>query len=76
MTQNDIGKYWRHLETNPSKMVPEFSQQNPPSTGARLIIRGEARYAWLHGIAWRKTDCVDEGSSVETPFSKPKVTRK
>jgi hypothetical protein len=74
MIQNDIGKYWRLI-------LPKWFQNSPNkirqiSTGARLIIRGEARYEWLHGIAWRKTDCVDEGSSVETPFSRPKVTRK
>lgn len=26
-----------------------------------LVMRGEARYAWQHGIAWRKTDCQDTG---------------
>lgn len=29
-----------------------------------LILRGEARYAWQHGIAWRKTDCLAPGQVV------------
>lgn len=37
----------------------------------RLIITGEARYAWLHGIAWRKTDCLEEGTMVERIISRP-----
>ena len=38
----------------------------------RLIITGEARYAWLHGIAWRKTDCLEEGTMVgRVFFSRP-----
>lgn len=35
---------------------------------SRLIITGEARYAWLHGIAWRKTDCIEEGASLASTF--------
>lgn len=26
-----------------------------------FILTGEARYAWQHGIAWRKTDCLAAG---------------
>eukprot|EP00928_Gymnodinium_smaydae_P017200 TRINITY_DN16574_c0_g1_i1.p1 TRINITY_DN16574_c0_g1~~TRINITY_DN16574_c0_g1_i1.p1 ORF type:complete len:399 (+),score=78.86 TRINITY_DN16574_c0_g1_i1:68-1198(+) len=29
-----------------------------------LVLRGEARYAWQHGIAWRKTDCLEDGRVV------------
>lgn len=29
-----------------------------------LILRGEARYRWQHGIAWRKTDSIVEGEAV------------
>eukprot|EP00747_Dinoflagellata_sp_TGD_P189661 gnl/TRDRNA2_/TRDRNA2_50244_c0_seq1.p1 gnl/TRDRNA2_/TRDRNA2_50244_c0~~gnl/TRDRNA2_/TRDRNA2_50244_c0_seq1.p1 ORF type:complete len:371 (+),score=65.39 gnl/TRDRNA2_/TRDRNA2_50244_c0_seq1:169-1281(+) len=31
----------------------------PPNS--LLVMKGEARYAWQHGIAWRKTDCLNEG---------------
>ncbi|CAE8643053.1 unnamed protein product, partial [Polarella glacialis] len=40
----------------------EASQKNvwlPPNS--LLVMSGEARYAWQHGIAWRKTDCLEEG---------------
>merc|ERR1719277_657478 len=29
-----------------------------------LLLTGEARYAWQHGIAWRKTDCLAPGEVV------------
>lgn len=29
-----------------------------------LILRGEARYVWQHGIAWRKTDALVDGEVV------------
>jgi len=33
-------------------------------TNSLLIMRGEARYAWQHGIAWRKTDCINDGQTL------------
>merc|ERR1719401_180619 len=29
-----------------------------------LVLRGEARYAWQHGIAWRRTDHLADGEVV------------
>merc|ERR1712176_947260 len=29
-----------------------------------LLLRGEARYAWQHGIVARTTDCISEGEIV------------
>merc|ERR1740121_1156935 len=30
-----------------------------------LILRGEARYAWQHGIAWRRTDCISDREVIQ-----------
>lgn len=29
-----------------------------------IVLRSEARYAWQHAIAWRKTDCLSEGEAM------------
>eukprot|EP00927_Polykrikos_kofoidii_P073803 TRINITY_DN69828_c0_g1_i1.p1 TRINITY_DN69828_c0_g1~~TRINITY_DN69828_c0_g1_i1.p1 ORF type:complete len:374 (-),score=62.01 TRINITY_DN69828_c0_g1_i1:49-1170(-) len=58
-----MGKHHR-LEPPPSNVDSSPPIQKnvwlPPNS--LLLLRGEARYAWTHGIAWRKTDCITEGT--------------
>jgi len=59
-----VGKHHR-LAPPPPEDGSKVIQKNvwlPPNS--LLILRGEARYAWQHGIAWRKTDCVAEGQVI------------
>lgn len=50
--------------------LPPHSENHAPHknvwlpANSLLIMRGEARYAWQHGIAWRKTDCIDDGQTI------------
>merc|ERR1711953_610428 len=52
-----MGKHHRMAPPPPETL--QQVQKNvwlPPNS--LLVIKGEARYAWTHGIAWRKTDCL------------------
>ncbi|CAK9065846.1 Alkylated DNA repair protein ALKBH8 homolog (Alpha-ketoglutarate-dependent dioxygenase ALKBH8 homolog) (AtALKBH8) [Durusdinium trenchii] len=57
-----MGKHHRMAPATPSAVELTKNVWLPPNS--LLIITGEARYAWLHGIAWRKTDCVEEGKVI------------
>ena len=63
-------------ETSGKLSMGRHHRMAPPQPGADvckniwlpprslLIMTGEARFAWQHGIAWRKTDCLKEGQVV------------
>lgn len=49
------------LEENAQAVVQKNVWLPPRSL---LVMTGEARYAWQHGIAWRKTDCLADGEVI------------
>jgi len=55
-----VGRH--HRLAPPAKPEVLKSVWLPPNS--LLVMRGEARYGWQHGIAWRKTDCLTEGVAV------------
>merc|ERR1712176_51331 len=58
-----MGKHHRLAPPPPEEF--EHIQKNVwLPTNSMLVIRGEARYAWTHGIAWRKTDCLAAGEII------------
>mmetsp|Transcript_126889 Transcript_126889/g.201185 ORF Transcript_126889/g.201185 Transcript_126889/m.201185 type:complete len:408 (-) Transcript_126889:8-1231(-) len=59
-----VGKHHR-LALPPERLEENVLQKNVwLPANSLLIMRGEARYAWQHGIAWRKTDCIDDGQAI------------
>lgn len=58
-----VGKHHR-LAPPPCQSVQAVQKNVWLPANSLLILRGEARYAWQHGIAWRKTDCIVEGEAV------------
>mmetsp|Transcript_13542 Transcript_13542/g.32341 ORF Transcript_13542/g.32341 Transcript_13542/m.32341 type:complete len:353 (+) Transcript_13542:1-1059(+) len=58
-----VGKHHRlSLPPSNSKLAEQKNVWLPANS--LLILRGESRYSWQHGIAWRKTDCICEGQAV------------
>lgn len=53
--KNDPKWYRKILETNPSKMVPEFSQQHPPNQHWR-----QAHHPWRSALRMASWDCLEE----------------
>ncbi|CAE7474486.1 ALKBH8 [Symbiodinium natans] len=51
----------KHHRMAPPQAGAEISKHVWLPPKSLLIISGEARFAWQHGIAWRKTDCLKEG---------------
>eukprot|EP00929_Paragymnodinium_shiwhaense_P036929 TRINITY_DN19744_c0_g1_i1.p1 TRINITY_DN19744_c0_g1~~TRINITY_DN19744_c0_g1_i1.p1 ORF type:complete len:384 (-),score=67.19 TRINITY_DN19744_c0_g1_i1:12-1163(-) len=59
-----VGKYHR-LAPPPENAAEDMITKNVwLPANSLLILRGEARYAWQHGIQWRKTDCIKEGDYI------------
>mmetsp|Transcript_51873 Transcript_51873/g.134031 ORF Transcript_51873/g.134031 Transcript_51873/m.134031 type:complete len:380 (+) Transcript_51873:50-1189(+) len=58
-----VGRHDRLAPPPPEKEDGEAVVQKNVWLPARslFILTGEARYAWQHGIAWRKTDCLTAG---------------
>merc|ERR1712039_897122 len=59
-----VGRHHR-LAPPPEESIQAVVQKNvwlPPRS--LLVMSGEARYAWQHGIAWRKTDCLVTGQPI------------
>lgn len=57
-----VGRYHRGDPPPDTATVLQKNVWLPPNS--MLVLRGEARYVWQHGIAWRKTDCLAEGEVV------------
>ena len=54
----------RHHRMSPPQPGAEVSKNVWLPPKSLLIMTGEARFAWQHGIAWRKTDCLKKGQVV------------
>ena len=54
----------RHHRMAPPQPGAEISKNVWLPPRSLLVMTGEARFAWQHGIAWRKTDCLKEGEVV------------
>merc|ERR1712181_35905 len=60
-----VGKHHRLAPPPPVSEDENVVQKNVwLSPNSLAILRGEARYAWQHGISWRKTDCIKDGEAV------------
>ncbi|CAJ1413342.1 unnamed protein product [Effrenium voratum] len=57
-----MGKHHR-LAPPPDAPEHEATKNVWLAPNSLLVMTGEARYAWQHGIAWRKTDLLSDGAS-------------